>query len=282
MPQRWTTAILATETVGGLAVARSPEGFLLGSSGPLFSRQWLHGQGLAVLAEHGIGYFDGEPVYLLELQAARELPGCHWQGLRGFMLEGEFEVYRMLGYAAQIGTWAREHRFCGSCGAAMEQVAGERAMHCTACNLRSYPRISPSMIVLVTRGDEILLARSPRFVSGVYSTLAGFAEPGESAEDCLRREVYEEVQLKVKNIQYVGSQCWPFPHSMMLGFHAEYASGEIVPQPDEIEDAQWFAVDALPPLPAGRSIARYLIDLYVARRLGLPEPVLPGQAHGEP
>lgn len=119
----------------------------------------------------------------------------------------------------------------------------------------------------------MLLARSPRFVTGVYSTLAGFAEPGESAEDRLVREVREEVAVEVKNIQYVGSQCWPFPHSMMLGFHAEYAGGEIVMQPDEIEDAQWFNVHDLPPLPAGRSIARYLIDLYVARRLGLPDPV---------
>ena len=148
-------------------------------------------------------------------------------------------------------------------------------MYCQPCDLRSYPRISPSMIVLVTRGDEILLARSPRFVTGVYSTLAGFAEPGESAEDCLVREVREEVAVEVRNIQYVGSQCWPFPHSMMLGFHAEYAGGEIVMQPDEIEDARWFNVHDLPPLPAGRSIARYLIDLYVARRSGLPEPVLP-------
>jgi len=131
------------------------------------------------------------------------------------------------------------------------------------------------MIVLITRGDEVLLARSPRFVPGVYSTLAGFAEPGESAEECLIREVREEVQVEVQNIQYVGSQCWPFPHSMMLGFHAEYAGGEIVPQADEIEDAQWFNIHSLPPLPASRSIARYLIDLYVAQRLGQPEPILP-------
>lgn len=135
----------------------------------------------------------------------------------------------------------------------MTQIRWERAMYCQPCDLRSYPRISPSMIVLVTRGDEILLARSPRFVTGVYSTLAGFAEPGESAEDCLVREVREEVAVEVQNIQYVGSQCWPFPHSMMLGFHAEYAGGEIVMQPDEIEDAQWFSVHDLPPLPAGPS-----------------------------
>jgi NAD+ diphosphatase len=151
-------------------------------------------------------------------------------------------------------------------------------MYCRDCDLRAYPRISPSMIVLITRGDEVLLARSPRFVTGVYSTLAGFAEPGESAEDCVHREVMEEVQVRVRNIQYKGSQCWPFPHSMMLGFHAEYDSGDIVPQVDEIEDAQWFSVHDMPPLPASRSIARYLIDLYLAQRLGLAEPVLPGQA----
>ncbi|MBJ9974320.1 NAD(+) diphosphatase [Pseudomonas sp. S75] len=275
MSARWTTAVLDPQIAGGWAVARSPAGFLVDDNGALFPRQWLKDQPLDVLGEHGIGHFDGQPVFLIELRAACELPGLHWRGLRQFMLEGDFDTYKMLGYAAQIGTWAREHRFCGSCGQAMTQIRWERAMHCQACDLRSYPRISPSMIVLVTRGDEILLARSPRFVSGVYSTLAGFAEPGESAEDCLVREVREEVSVEVRNIQYVGSQCWPFPHSMMLGFHAEYAGGDIVMQPDEIEDARWFDVHDLPPLPAGRSIARHLIDLYVARRLGLPEPVLP-------
>ncbi|UZE30981.1 NAD(+) diphosphatase [Pseudomonas asplenii] len=276
MTQGWTTAVLDTEQPGGWAVARGPEGFLLDDNGVLFPREWLKRQDLPVLCEHGIGHRDGEPVYLLELKSTAEVPGCRWQGLRRFMLEGDFTTYRMLGYAAQIGTWAREHRFCGSCSQPTRQVPRERAMYCEPCDLRAYPRISPSMIVLVTRGDEVLLARSPRFVPGVYSTLAGFAEPGESAEDCLVREVREEVQVEVSNIQYVGSQCWPFPHSMMLGFHAEYAGGEIVPQVDEIEDAQWFNIRELPPLPAAKSIARYLIDLYVARRLGHAEPVLPG------
>ncbi|VVO78459.1 MULTISPECIES: NAD(+) diphosphatase [Pseudomonas] len=276
MTSRWTTAVLDTDQPGGWAVARSPEGFLFDDNGALFPREWLKRQDLPVLAEHGIGHLDGEPVYLLELRSPAEVPGCNWKGLRAFMLEGDHTVYKVLGYAAQIGTWAREHRFCGNCGQAMAQVPRERAMYCQPCDLRSYPRISPSMIVLVTRGDEVLLARSPRFVTGVYSTLAGFAEPGESAEDCLIREVREEVRIEVKNIQYMGSQCWPFPHSMMLGFHAEYAGGEIVCQEDEIEDAQWFNVHELPPLPASRSIARYLIDVYVARRLGHAEPVLPG------
>ncbi|WP_460422743.1 NAD(+) diphosphatase [Pseudomonas sp. ZL2] len=274
MSARWITAVLDTNISGGWAVARSSEGFLVDDNGALFPRDWLRRQELDVLCEHGIGHFDGQPVFLLELRSPQAVAGCSWRGLRQFMLEGDFDTYKILGYAAQIGTWAREHRFCGSCGQPMAQIHWERAMYCAPCELRSYPRISPSMIVLVTRGDEILLARSPRFVTGVYSTLAGFAEPGESAEDCLVREVREEVAIEVQNIQYVVSQCWPFPHSMMLGFHAEYAGGEIIMQADEIEDAQWFRVDALPPLPAGRSIARYLIDLYVARRLGLQEPVL--------
>ncbi|MFK3724339.1 NAD(+) diphosphatase [Pseudomonas monteilii] len=276
MSSRWSTAVLDPDTPGGLAVARGPEGFLIGEAGPVFDRGWLKRQGLDVLGEHGIGHLDGQPLFLLELRRTTQVPDHQWQGLRAFMLEGDYTLYQVLGYAAQIGTWAREHRFCGSCGQPTTQVRWERAMYCATCELRSYPRISPSMIVLVTRGDEVLLARSPRFVTGVYSTLAGFAEPGESAEDCLVREVREEVAVEVRNLRYVGSQCWPFPHSMMLGFHAEYASGEIVMQPEEIEDARWFDIHDLPPLPATRSIARHLIDLYVAQRLGLPEPVLPG------
>ncbi len=276
MSQRWTTAVLDTGLPGGWAVARCAQGFAFDANGVLFPREWLKKQGLDVLAEHGIGHFDGEPVYLLELHGPADIEGVQWQGLRQFMMQGDFAIYQLLAYAAQIGTWAREHRFCGSCGQPMNQIHWERAMYCQPCDLRSYPRISPSMIVLITRGDDILLARSPRFVTGVYSTLAGFAEPGESAEDCVRREVMEEVQVTVRNIRYMGSQCWPFPHSMMLGFHAEYESGDIVPQADEIEDAQWFNVHDLPPLPASRSIARYLIDHYVAERLGLPTPVLPG------
>ncbi|WP_109511581.1 NAD(+) diphosphatase [Pseudomonas ovata] len=281
MTRRWTTAVLDPQTPGGRAVVYSPQGFLLGEQGVLFSRQWLASLDLPLLGEHGIGHFEGEPVYVWVLQHPVEVEGLAWQGLRQFMLEGDYAVYQKLGYAAQIATWFREHRFCGACGKPTVQVPGERAMYCADDNLRFYPRISPSMIVLITRGDEVLLARSPRFVTGVYSTLAGFAEPGESAEDCVRREVMEEVQVRIRNIQYVGSQCWPFPHSMMLGFHAEYESGDIVPQADEIEDARWFSIHDMPPLPASRSIARHLIELYLARRSGAPEPVLPGQADSE-
>lgn len=275
MAHRWITAVLDTQAPGGLAVAKGPDGFMFNGQGVLFDRAWLKSQGLPVTFEHGIGRLDGQAVYLIEFAGPVQLPGCQWQGLRAFMLDGDLLHYQVLGYAAQIATWAREHRFCGSCGQSMTPVPGERAMYCKHCRLRSYPRISPSMIVLITRADDVLLARSPRFATGVYSTLAGFAEPGESVEACVIREVREEVSVEVRNLQYMGSQCWPFPHSLMLGFHAEYASGEIIPQEDEIEDARWFSIRALPALPAARSIARYLIDVYVARRLGLAEPVLP-------
>ncbi|PAU57726.1 NADH pyrophosphatase [Pseudomonas sp. PIC25] len=273
---RWQPGLIDGAPAGGWALAHCRQQFLCDSNGLLFPREWLKRQDLPVLCEHGIGHFDGDPIHVLEVEQPIHLPDCNWQGLRQFMLQADADTFRMLGYATQIGTWARQHRFCGSCGTPMLQVAGERAMHCPQCEVHHYPRLSPSMIVLVTRGDEILLARSPRFVPGVYSTLAGFVEPGESVEECVAREVLEEVGVEVRNLQYIGSQAWPFPHSLMLGFHAEYAGGDIVPQPGEIEDARWFGLDDLPPLPASRSIARYLIELYLARRSGRPEPVLPG------
>ncbi|MWK54463.1 NAD(+) diphosphatase [Pseudomonas otitidis] len=273
---RWRSSFLDAARPGGWALAHCRQTFLADGNGVLFPRDWLKRQDLPILAEHGIGHFGDDEVFLLELARPADVPGAAWVGLRQLMMQGDAETFRMLGFATQIGTWADHHRFCGSCGARMVQVASERAMHCESCGVHHYPRLSPSMIVLVTRGDELLLARSPRFVSGVYSTLAGFVEPGETVEECVAREVREEVGVEIGEPRYIASQNWPFPHSLMLGYHAEYRSGEIVPQPGEIEDARWFSILALPPLPASKSIARYLIDLYVARRLGLSEPVLPG------
>ena len=269
-----TTPPLDNAQPGGWALVRGPQGFLADTNGVLSPREWLKRQDLPSIAEHGLGHFDGEPVWLLTLDRPAEMPGCSWQGLRQFMLQSDYPTFRMLSFAEQVGNWDLNHRFCGRCGSRNRQVPNERCMRCPECGLDSYARISPSMIVLVTRGDDVLLARSPRFVPGVYSTLAGFVEPGESAEECVAREVREEVGIEVGTPQYLGSQSWPFPHSLMLGFHVEYVSGEIVPQADEIEDARWFPIDRLPPLPMSRSIARYLIDLHVARRLGQPEPQL--------
>ncbi|WP_256663524.1 NAD(+) diphosphatase [Pseudomonas sp. C27(2019)] len=272
----WQQGMPSVLEPAGLAVAHYKMGFLGDQRSQLFPRQWLREQ-LAehILVEQGIGHLNGEPVFVFEVDTPLELPNLQWHSMRHFMLEGRMPLFRLLAFASQIGTWAREHRFCGACGQPMQQAVGHRMMQCTPCRLQNYPRLAPCMIVVVTRGDEILLGRSPRFVSGMYSALAGYAEPNETIEQCVEREVREEVSLEVKNIRYIGSQNWPFPHSLMLGFHAEYKSGDIVPEPEEIEDARWFSVHDLPPLPAQHSIARYLIDLYVAQRLGQTEPVLP-------
>ena len=273
----WLPALVDGRETGGWALAHCRQRFLCGSEGVLFPRDWLKARVPAAIAEHGIGWLGEQPVFVLELADAVDglWPAAYWKGLRQFLLEGDFAVFRMLGYAAQIGTWARQHRFCGCCGAPLQPLAGQRAMACPSCELQHYPRLSPSIIVLVSRGEELLLARSPRFAAGVYSTLAGFVEPGESLEQCVQREVREEVAVEVGNLRYIASQSWPFPHSLMLGFHADYLGGEIVPQPEEIEDARWFRLDALPPLPPHGSISRYLIELHLARRAGTAEPHLP-------
>lgn len=262
-------------SVDSLIIVHSPMGFLTREDNVLFSQGSPFLKELTTSGIYGLGYFDGQAVALYEVVSAPELEGYEWQPLRPLMLKAEHAVFKMLGYAAQIGTWANDHRYCGRCATPTVIIKGQRGLNCPACGLTQYPRLSPSIIVLITRDDEVLLARSPRFAPGVYSTLAGFVEPGETIEACVAREVKEEVAVDVKNLHYLGSQSWPFPHSLMLGFHAEYAGGDIVCQPEEIEDAQWFKLDNLPQLPAKQSIARFLIELYIARRLGMPEPVLP-------
>lgn len=231
-------------------------------------------KGITPISQQGLGVLNGNSIILYELDHRVELPETQWVGLRQSMsqLPGSTWV-QMLCFASQIGTWAVQHRFCGFCGTSMQPLTGERAMGCPACGLHHYPRIAPCMIALVTRGDEVLLARSPRHAPGVFSTLAGFVEAGENIEQCVAREVLEEVGVQVQNPRYIASQSWPFPHSLMLGFHVDYVDGEIVPQPEEIEAASWFSIHALPKLPADHTIARHLIEHYIANRLGNPLPV---------
>jgi NAD+ diphosphatase len=170
----------------------------------------------------------------------------------------------LAGRAVQLVDWNRTHQFCGRCGTATFTSPHERMKQCPHCHHTSYPRLSPAVIVQVTRegknGREILLARSKRYKLPMYSVLAGFVEPGETLETCVRREIREEVDLEVKNIHYFGSQPWPFPNSLMVAFTAEYASGEIVLEEEELVDAQWFRADELPPYPPPMSIAHRLIE----------------------
>lgn len=175
---------------------------------------------------------------------------------------GEVE-WLVAGRAVQLVEWARTHRFCGRCGTATVQLNGERAMRCPACGLLAFPRIAPAMITLVTRGNQVLLARGVQFQGPMYSCLAGFVEPGESLEGAVVREVREEVGVEVGDVRYWGSQPWPFPHSLMVGFTATWKSGEIEIDPTEIVDAQWFRRDDMPPIPPPISIARRLIDAWL-------------------
>jgi len=162
--------------------------------------------------------------------------------------------------------WDRTHQFCGRCGAPMEAKATERAKLCPRCGLHHFPRLAPAVIVLVERGHALLLARSRHFTQGMYSVIAGFVEPGETLEEAVVREVREETGISIRDIKYFGSQPWPFPHSLMIGFTAAYESGEIVLEDSEIEDAGWFTRDNLPPLPGKISIARRLIDGFLEKQ----------------
>jgi NAD+ diphosphatase len=191
--------------------------------------------------------------------------------LRAAMMQFGEPLMGVAGRAAQVLEWDRAHRFCGACGTPTEPQRNERSRKCPACGHTAYPRLSPAIMALVWREGEVLLARSPHYVPGVYSALAGFVEAGESLEQCLHREVAEEVGVQVKNLRYYGSQSWPFPHSLMVAYTAEWVSGEIVKQADEIEDANWYPLHALPKIPPRFSISGHLIrDTVVA--LGGPEP----------
>ncbi len=171
--------------------------------------------------------------------------------------------------AVQIIEWDRTHRFCGACGEPTVASPTERLRTCPRCKLGVYPRISPAMMVLVTRGRQLLLGRGVNFPAGFYSALAGFVEAGETVEQTVHREVMEEVGLRVRNLRYFRSQSWPFPNSLMIAFNAEYESGDLRFDPAELLDAQWFEPEALPRMPPRFSIARALIDATLAE-LGTP------------
>jgi len=231
---------------------------------------------IPTLAELGAAGVDGVRHYLGELQGvpcvAIVLPhpyeppaGLRLTGLRSLFFRLPESIVAIGARAFQVVEWDRTHRFCGRCGTPTRDKGGERAKECPACGYVAYPRVSPAMMALVTRGREILLARAHRFPPAMYSALAGFVEPGETIEDCVRREVKEEVGVDVGQLTYFASQSWAFPHSLMIAYTAEYAGGELRPDGEEIADVRWFRADALPEMPPSLSIARRLIDATAAR-----------------
>ena len=187
------------------------------------------------------------------------------EGLRRLFGRLDDDLYALAGRAFQVVEWDRTHRFCGRCGSPTEDMDGARAKRCARCGHLAFPRLSPAVIVLVSRGREMLLARNRSFPLPMYSAVAGFVDPGESLEEAVTREVREEVGIEVAHIRYFGSQPWPYPHSLMVGFTARYASGEIAIDESELLDAAWFSAESLPELPGKLSIARSLIDSFLAR-----------------
>jgi NAD+ diphosphatase len=211
-----------------------------------------------------LGTFDGRPCFATAVDTDEHEGAVPLMGLWGQVDE---ITWTLAGRAVQLVEWQRTHRFCGRCATPTEPMTGERARRCPACGLLAFPRLAPAIIVLIEREDgRALLARGRAFPIPLYSCLAGFVEPGETLEEAVHREVFEEVGIEIDDVRYHTSQPWPFPHSLMLGFNARYVRGDLVLQESEIVDAQWYDATDLPQIPPGMSIARRLIDDWVARR----------------
>ncbi|MEP1124119.1 MAG: NAD(+) diphosphatase [Ilumatobacter sp.] len=217
---------------------------------------------------HFIGLLDGEGWWAVDVPEGDDPSYGAAIDLYGYFSVASQSEWLLAGRAVQTVEWARTHQFCGRCAMPTEPSPGERGLKCPACDLISYPRVAPAMITLVTRGapgpdQEALLARGVRFPMPMYSCLAGFVEPGEDLEGAVIREVKEEVGVDVDDVCYVGSQPWPFPHSLMVGFRAAYVGGDIVCEEAEIMDAQWYRKDAMPMIPPEISIAGKIIRAWL-------------------
>jgi len=226
----------------------------------------LHSVGLTPVRSQYLGRLGDRHVYSVDVGGEVEAPtGFRWSDLRSLFTQLPDDLYALAGRALQIVEWDRTHQFCGRCGQPTVLRTDERSRQCPACGFVAYPRLAPAVMALVRRlPDEILLARSPRFAAGMFSALAGFVEPGETLEQCLAREVLEEVGVSVTNLRYFASQPWPFPHSLMIAFVCDWNGGEINIDGVEIVEANWFKISSLPLLPQPISIARRLIDGAVA------------------
>lgn len=234
-------------------------------TGCLLAQEQVQRGGWTELRRQFLGYWGGRPCYVLEIAALDQPDPLQYQKGNLYHILGRVDdqLFALAGRASQLLDWERDHRFCGRCGNQMGVDTQERAMRCEPCRVINYPRIAPCVIVLVTRGEELLLARNANFPQPMYSTLAGFIEAGETAEQTLHREVQEEVGVDVTNLRYFQSQSWPFPNQLMLGFFAEYAGGEIVCDLTEIADARWFHYSELPMIPPVSSISGQLIQHYI-------------------
>ncbi|MDP4090564.1 MAG: NAD(+) diphosphatase, partial [Bacillota bacterium] len=216
---------------------------------------------------HYLGELEGRNCYTAELDDEAAVQGeFRFENLRSVLDLMDEKLFLVCSRAVQIVAWDKDHRFCGRCGSPMEPKPGERAKQCTSCGFTNYPRISPAIIVAVTKGDKLLMAHNKNFRPGFYSVIAGFVDPGETFEQCVKREVIEEVGIRVRNIKYFRSQPWPFPNSLMVAFTAEYDGGEICEDGIEIEHADWYTVENMPSRPLGSTVAGKLIEWFISGR----------------
>jgi len=211
-----------------------------------------------------LGTFNGHPCYSGELRSEIQVPrGMAFKDLRSLYDIIEEDLYLLAGRASQIVNWDRTHQFCGQCGAPTITKDDEMAKLGPECGFTSFTRLSPAVITAIIKDGKLLMALHTRTSGNMYGLIAGFVEPGETLTEAVQRETMEEVGLKVKNIEYFGSQPWPYPHSLMIGFTADYDSGEIEVDGKEIIDAKWFDSDQLPQVPSRMSIAGELIQWYL-------------------
>jgi NAD+ diphosphatase len=222
---------------------------------------WMGNPGSGIL----MGTWQGKPIRILEISADNEIPsGYIVEPLLFIFFHGRLpdDLLTLAGRAQQILAWERKNSVCSNCGDKMERIHGTWGKRCTGCRYEHFPHIHPCTLVLVRRGDELLLIRKPEWPQGYYSIPSGFCDFGESLEECARREVAEETGVRIRNLRYAGSQSWPFPGQLMIGFTAEYDGGEIIVDRKELEDAAWFRSDSLPPTFSSGSIAGWMMDRF--------------------
>ncbi len=267
--ERSTSALWFAFDGGKLLVQMTQDGPAL----PTFAHPHLHGMETA--QEHYLGTYDGTHCYAAELaaaQTAQRLPEGHAMlGLRDMLNHVDDTLAGISGRAFQILEWNRNHKYCGRCGGETVPRENERARTCPTCKRTSYPPVAPAIMILISHGRKLLLARKFGWGNTRYSALAGFVEPGETLETTVVRETREEVGVEIKNIKYFGSQPWPFPNNLMIAFTAEYAGGDVTPDGVEIEEAAFYDVDELPNLPPGISISRRMITAVAEELRKLPK-----------
>lgn len=233
--------------------------------GPLPTSAWRWANPQPEAQRHYLGRYYDQDCYAVVLERQPAVAGYHWQNLGQLLSLLSPVEYEVAARALEVVTWDRDHRFCGRCGGSTHKHERDLAKVCPACEVAYYPRLSPCVITVVTRGEECLLAHNAAFAGRFFSALAGFVEAGETLESALRREVEEEVGVKIGRFEYFGSQSWPFPSQLMIGFLAQYESGEIQVDGVEIDEAHWFRYDALPTVPPPATLSGQLIREFVRR-----------------